>query len=151
MNVFERIVKLEKIVERLLARTSIYYAKNTFTPTYTGATTAGTTTYTTQVGAYTRIGRVVIATLNLTWTAATGTGAVRIGGLPFTSDGTTSLLYSFQPRTNNVTFANGSIDGVLQNNQTVAQLFSPITNGASTELAIEAAGTITATIIYFTS
>ena len=56
-----------------------------WTPTLTGATTAGTTTYTNQVGYYTRIGNIVFIHYVLSITAATGTGNLTIGGLPFTA------------------------------------------------------------------
>jgi hypothetical protein len=59
------------------------YEEGTWTPTIFGATTAGTTTYTLQVGSYTKIGRKVFCNLQCTWSAQTGTGSLKIGGLPF--------------------------------------------------------------------
>jgi hypothetical protein len=69
------------------------YEEGTFTPTATGSTTAGTTTYVAQKGFYTKIGRLVTVNINLYWTALTGTGNLQIGGLPFTS-ATTADNYS---------------------------------------------------------
>lgn len=60
------------------------YAEGTWTPTFTGGSVAGTTTYTTQVGQYTRIGRLCICSVSVAWSNATGTGIGVIGGLPFT-------------------------------------------------------------------
>lgn len=60
------------------------YEEGTFTPTLTGATTAGTTTYTSQSGYYTKIGNTVVAHISMGISATTGSGAIRIGGLPFT-------------------------------------------------------------------
>jgi Pectate lyase superfamily protein len=57
----------------------------TFTPTIVGSTTAGSATYSTQEGYYTRIGNVVYYSISLAWTGGTGTGNLYIGGLPFTS------------------------------------------------------------------
>lgn len=57
---------------------------NTWTPTVVGASTAGTTSYTVQDGWYTRMGNFVIAQFRVTYTAATGTGGIVIGGLPVT-------------------------------------------------------------------
>ena len=54
-----------------------------FTPTITGSTTVGAGTYTTQTGRYTRIGNTVHFTLRLAWTAHTGTGNMRISGMPY--------------------------------------------------------------------
>jgi hypothetical protein len=60
------------------------YEEGTWTPTYYGSSTAGTTTYTNQRGTYTKVGRLVTIECDLTWTAKTGTGNGRVGGLPFT-------------------------------------------------------------------
>lgn len=120
------------------------YAFGTFVPTYFGATTAGVTTYTTQEGQYIRKGSEITVWGKLVWTAATGTGVIRLGGLPFTP----AYDAAFTVRTVNVTFANGSIQGILQAGNVVAQLFSPATNAGGTELVIEAAGTISYQITY---
>lgn len=60
------------------------YAVGTFTPTMVGQTTAGTTTYTTQAGFYTRIGNLVQVQFTVAGSAATGTGLALFSGLPFT-------------------------------------------------------------------
>lgn len=62
-----------------------YYKEGTFTPVLYGFTTAGEGTYTVQTGQYTRIGNTVNITMYLSWSAHTGTGGMRISGLPFTS------------------------------------------------------------------
>lgn len=59
------------------------YEEGTFTPTIVGVTTAGTGTYTSQVGRYTKIGNRVFIQIQLAWTAHTGTGTMRVGGLPY--------------------------------------------------------------------
>jgi hypothetical protein len=59
------------------------YEEGTFTPTAFGATTAGTTTYNGQNGYYTKIGRQVTASLYVSYSSMTGTGTLKIGGLPF--------------------------------------------------------------------
>ncbi len=61
-----------------------HYKEGTFTPVLEGLTSAGVGTYTTQLGNYTRIGNMVTASVNLTWTAHTGTGDMIIKGLPYT-------------------------------------------------------------------
>ena len=63
------------------------YEEGTFTPTIRGGTTAGTASYNRQSGIYTKIGNRVFFTIALTWSSGTGTGALAIGGLPFTQDG----------------------------------------------------------------
>lgn len=60
------------------------YEEGTWTPNVYGATTAGTTTYTTQLGTYTKVGRLVTCQLECAWSAQTGLGSLRIGNLPYT-------------------------------------------------------------------
>jgi hypothetical protein len=59
------------------------YEEGTFTPVIQGASTAGTGTYTVQVGRYTKIGNIVTYSGRVTWTAHTGAGLQRLL-LPFT-------------------------------------------------------------------
>jgi hypothetical protein len=61
------------------------YEEGTFTPTAFGTSVAGTTTYASQTGSYTKVGDTVHVDIYISWTAMTGTGDLRIGGLPFTS------------------------------------------------------------------
>lgn len=58
-----------------------------FTPYFYGATTAGTNTYATQVGKYTKVGNLVSFTIDLKMSAkdAAMAGEVYIGGLPFSA------------------------------------------------------------------
>lgn len=60
------------------------YEEGTFVPVVVGSATAGVGTYTAQSGRYTKIGNIVHFELVVVWTAHTGTGNVRVNGLPFT-------------------------------------------------------------------
>jgi hypothetical protein len=60
------------------------YEEGTFSPAIAGTTVAGTGTYTTQLGRYTKVGNLVTARIYLAWTAHTGTGSISLTGLPFT-------------------------------------------------------------------
>jgi len=64
-----------------------YYLEGTFTPVAVGSSTAGVGTYAgfLQNGSYTRIGNKVFFRLGIGWSAHTGTGNLRISGLPFTA------------------------------------------------------------------
>jgi len=59
----------------------------TFTPTIYGSTTAGTNTYDVKNGHYTRTGKLVHFSIYLDTSAidAALAGAIRVGGLPYTS------------------------------------------------------------------
>jgi len=58
-----------------------------WTPTVTGGTIAGVTTYTTQTGSYSVNGDYVYINIDVRYTAATGTGDLLVGNLPFASVG----------------------------------------------------------------
>ena len=68
------------------------YEEGTFTPTAEGNTTAGTGTYLYQVGSYVKVGSLVQFQLNMQWSSHSGSGAVLVKGLPFTSKNTTNLF-----------------------------------------------------------
>jgi len=125
-----------------------WYEEGTFTPTYYGGTTAGTTTYTAQDGLYVRIGRALYFNLNLGWSAASGTGPARIGGLPFTASNnyyTGSIIsYSMTVSANNVlAFRVGYASFVELLEQQVGG-----TNSGQVS-TVNASGNVTITGVYF--
>ena len=62
------------------------YEEGLWTPTIVGSDTAGTVTYTRQVGTYTKIGRMILLQCQVTWTGGVGgVGGLRVTGLPFNS------------------------------------------------------------------
>jgi hypothetical protein len=63
------------------------YEEGTFSPTILGGSVAGTATYARQNGIYTKIGNRVFFTIQIEWSSGTGSGALIIGGLPFTQNG----------------------------------------------------------------
>lgn len=127
---------------------SQFYDVGTWVPTYVGGTTAGVTTYVRQVGAWIRIGAMVVATATVEWSAATGTGDAQLS-LPFASVNTTNQFYAVPVRTNLVTFANSAPIGQLVNNSSFIILTSPATNANSAVVQIEAAGLVFYTATYF--
>ena len=84
-----------------------WYEEGTFTPAIEGETTNPTVGYSTQYGAYTRIGRVVNYALRLTLSSISGgSGNVKIVGLPFTA-GLSNNPYAAAIELSNVTFSAG--------------------------------------------
>lgn len=63
------------------------YEEGTWTPTIIGGTTAGSGTYSQQDGVYTKVGNLVTVSCYLAFTAHTGTGHMKISGLPFAGVG----------------------------------------------------------------
>lgn len=86
------------------APTALTYSVGTFTPTLTGGTVAGTTTYTTQVGAYIKIGQLVLVTVDISISAATGTGNAVFGALPYTINSPATTYYYGAANTNGATW-----------------------------------------------
>ena len=66
------------------------YEEGSWVPTIAGETTTGTGTYTTQSGAYTKIGSLVTCMGYIGMSANTGTGNLLLAGLPFTQSPTAS-------------------------------------------------------------
>lgn len=118
-------------------------SSGTFTPVLAGTTTAGTGTYTTQTGTYTRIGNLVFFTVNLAWSAHTGTGSMIISGLPFPSTqiATCPLTYS------NLTFS-GVPTGKISASSSTVELVYATTGGAIAGVAMDTAASLTFSGVY---
>jgi len=126
-------------LDHLEALSTITYLSGTYTPTYTGSVTPGVTTYTTQVGWWWRIGKLVFFNGRLVWTAATGTGTASFL-MPFTPASGTDQRGALSVFTDAVTFANGSIQARIAPGDSHFFLSSPLTNGTRTDVVVEAAG-----------
>ena len=128
------------------------YEEGTFTPTVAGSSTAGTATYSFQEGKYTKIGRQVSCQIDLGYSSGTGTGNLRISGLPF-ADATLA----------NPAVTIGYLDGITLTalNYAMAYIASaqtridivqiPTGGGALTSVAYDAAGRIILNVTYFTA
>lgn len=74
----------EKIGDVFGNGSTAFYEEDSFTPTVTGAGTPPTVSYSTQVGRFVRIGRLVTVECRLAFSSISGgSGGVRIGGLPY--------------------------------------------------------------------
>lgn len=71
-----------------------YVGFTAFTPTLFGNSTAGSTTYSVQLGYYMRVGSLVYVAITITISGATGTGNALIGNLPLTSNSNISQIGS---------------------------------------------------------
>jgi hypothetical protein len=120
------------------------YEEGTFTPVIEGTTTTGTGTYTSQVGRYTKIGNRVQYNLLVLWTAHTGTGNLRVAGLPFTSQSTGNNLHPAALYSSNLTTpANHYPAATVANNTTTIFVYSIATGGSTLALlAMDTAATL---------
>jgi hypothetical protein len=130
-----------------------WYEEGTFAPVVVGVTTPGTGTYSpTPDGFFTRIGNRVHFNLRITWSAHTGTGKMRISGLPYTPAGT-----------RNDSIVSVMADGITYSNQLVGVIYTGADQirfyqqatgaaiGSGTELDIDTAGTMYVSGTYMVS
>jgi hypothetical protein len=117
------------------------YEEGTFTPTIIGGTTAGTATYTQQTGQYTKIGNRVLISIRVGYNSGTGTGALNIGGLPFTTDGTGVSLSNYS---DGISMTAGHVMQLITGtSSTLINVNSVATGGGSdANVAYDAAGFI---------
>jgi len=128
------------------------YEEGTFTPTIVGSTSAGTGTYSTQVGTYTRVGRVVSFRLLIAWSAHTGTGSMLAGGLPFASSSVTDTLTAITVGgINNVTLsANHVGTALLFTNTTQISFYqTPVGGGSDSTVPIDTSASTVLSGTYF--
>ena len=105
------------------------YEEGTFVPQlFFGATQISV--YNAQVGRYTKIGNTVYFTAFIqVQQKGAGTGAVTVRSLPFTSQNTNSLKYSFSVTGQSLTLLTGALFGVMDENTTEIGIFQTDTTG----------------------
>ena len=120
------------------AKTLDDYYEGAWTPVLVGVTSAGTGTYSAQVGTFTKIGNVVHFDIYIVWTAHTGTGQMKIT-LPFTAG--TGVEYVCNVFLANLTFSN-SLAGVILSGDDDISLFTYASNSARSALNMDTAATL---------
>jgi len=118
------------------------YEEGTFTPTVIGSGTAGTATYNFQNGRYTKVGRIVHFEIFLEWSLGTGTGALRVSGLPFTSgNGITQPAVTVGGQNNIASSVNTYLNAyILTSSTQILIAENPIGGGARNTVTYDAAG-----------
>jgi hypothetical protein len=126
------------------------YEEGTFTATIVGSSTAGTASYTAQTGYYTKIGNTVAISLYISWSSGTGTGALRISNLPFTSAASRYQSITIGQLENVTKTASTTIAAQISPS-VIFILFVeiPSTGGANSSLSYDAAGNIFISGTYF--
>lgn len=132
------------------------YEEGTWTPTLSGSGTAGSFTFTTQAGSYTKIGRSVTVNFTIVVNSVSvgATGTILIGGLPFTSNSTSSFRVGGSLSNISGIQLNGTAPMVeLANNNTTFTLYGYNNNaafGSSDASSIGAGEFLNGTITYHT-
>ena len=121
------------------------YEEGDWTPTVVGDITAGTATYSNQIARYTKIGSRVFFACRLVWTGGTGTGAMRVNGLPYTSASITNNFLdacSIIPSDIGLTALNYAVAYVFNNSAFISIEQSPVGGGSSSAVTYDAAGSL---------
>lgn len=117
------------------------YESGTFTPTLVGTTTAGSGTYSIQVGKYSKLGNRVDFDIDLFWTAHTGTGDMEIAGLPFVAGAATPAVVN--PSSVALTAGNELRVQVLNNDTRIRLLQGPPDGGSSATVPMDTNARVT--------
>ena len=120
-----------------------FLASGSFTPILEGTTSAGVGTYTTQTGYYSRVGNLVFFSISLVWTAHTGTGNMKITGLPLTAARISTCPLSFAT----MTFSGVPV-GQINASTTEIQLVYTTTGSGSTGMAMDTAASVWVSGVY---
>jgi hypothetical protein len=124
-----------------------YNITGTFTPILYGTSSAGTGTYTSQIGLYSRVGNLITYQISLTWTAHTGTGNMGIDQLPSNAGATADYAVS-SVAASNLTY-NGQLSGAVQQNTNKILLYAVASGSALAYQPMDVAGSVTITGSYF--
>ena len=125
------------------------YEEGTFLPTVQGGTTAGVGVYSTQDARYTKVGRLVTAEIYIVWTAHTGTGDLRIGGLPFTANASYYSGVTIGLASNITLSASNTISAINQINSTYINIIQlPVGGGTFSNVPMDVAGTMVLSCTY---
>lgn len=124
------------------------FYEGTWTPTIAGVSTAGTASYTVQIGRYARYGNRVIATAILTYTTGTGTGQGSIAGLPFAARSVTSSDAFCNVAASNYTFGAVQLAAGITASESVIKLYGLASAAAISTIAYDAAASLWVTCVY---
>lgn len=119
------------------------YEEGTWTPILGGATSQTGQTYSSQIGTYVKIGRLVLATAVIEFSGAAGAkgtivGNLQIKGLPFTSDTTAGIFFMAPVNWFTVTLFT-LVQSRIASNTTVAVLVGTTTLGQTVPIALTTA------------
>jgi hypothetical protein len=126
------------------------YAEGTWTPVVIGTTTAGTGTYSFQIGRYTRIGRICHLSCQIGITAHTGTGNLEITGLPFSGANVAGFNQAMANVINNIALgvSNAQLAAYVPPNEAVLRLRAHITGTTVAAIAMDTSFDVTISGVY---
>lgn len=114
-----------------------YYEEGLFTPAFVGSTTAGSVTYSSRYGSYTRVGDRVFFTLRMVVSSKGGAaGSVWISGMPFAAYNDVGERGSALVRVSNLAATTGTIAARFGQNTATIVLLKLGASGAEQNLAV---------------
>ena len=120
----------------------------TYTPTIYGGGTAGTGTYSTQSGRYVLNGKLCTVTINLAWSAHTGSGQARVA-LPFTAaSNSMNVIGSTTFSSYTLTAGTTQLTPYVGSGLNYALLLEQQTGVAATNANLDTAASISMTVTY---
>lgn len=138
------------ITDSALAALANWTAYGNFTPTVIGVTTPGVGTYATQTGKYVRFGPLVFFKLFVDVTAHTGTGSMRIDGLPVAAVNDINCPVAVHNANNLALTAGNTLSAAVLANSTQIQLGqTPTGGGAFASVPIDTAFSLALSGFYF--
>jgi hypothetical protein len=128
------------------------YEVGTWTPVIAGISSAGTANYSSRNAYYVKIGKAVTLSCYLAWNSGTGTGNMKLTGLPFVDpNGTSGTMIPYQE---NLTVPAGSFASLEPNASNTTEWYfwsTPTGGGSSAGLTYDAAAAILFNATYITS
>ena len=126
------------------------YEEGTWTPEVYGASTAGSATYDTngQVGTYTKIGNRVYITAWVDVTNHTGTGDMRMNGLPYVPNGGTNEYHALSVRPSTLTIPQAFLHGYIDDNSDLIVFRASSTTGTDSYVQIDTSFSLMVTGFY---
>jgi hypothetical protein len=124
------------------------YEQGTFSVGIAGSTTAGSATISSTAGYYTKIGNVVHAFGFVSWNSATGTGNLKLTGLPFTSSSSAEYYPAGSMTSADLTFSH-TITPYVSLGSTFMQIQQSQSGAAATFVPVDASATIYFNVTYF--
>ena len=126
------------------------YEEGTWTPVIIGSSSAGSGTYSTQSGTYTKVGRTVTFQFAMTWTNHSGSGNIEIGGFPFNAGNQTYYVV----QTEQITLGSGNTcytSRIAESSDKGLLIKFPTGGGDRSSISIDTTGAINGSGTYQTS
>jgi hypothetical protein len=129
------------------------YEEGTWTPVIEGTSTSGTVTYVARNAKYTKVGRLVALNTYVSWNSGTGTGNLRMSGLPFAEAGGAVYPAVCLSEFDSITMTSLYFPSAYVGNGLSSITFEQAPTGGGNTIAVpyDGAGQAIISVTYFTS